>query len=35
MHILTELDPDEVHTFDALYTDPGPLIAWARRKAGR
>ena len=33
MHILTELDPDEVHTFDALYTDPGPLIAWARRMA--
>jgi hypothetical protein len=32
MHLLTDLDPDEVHTFDALYTDPGPLIAWARRK---
>ncbi|GIE99852.1 phage tail tip lysozyme [Paractinoplanes rishiriensis] len=33
MHILADLDPDEVHSFDALYTDPGPLIAWARRKA--
>ncbi|MFI7065682.1 phage tail tip lysozyme [Kribbella sp. NPDC050124] len=31
MAILRHLDPDEVHTFDALYTDPGPLIAWARR----
>ena len=25
-------DPDEVHTFDALYTDPTPLIEWARRR---
>jgi hypothetical protein len=31
MAILRHVDPDEVHTFDALYTDPGPLIAWARR----
>jgi hypothetical protein len=31
MAILRHLDPDEVHTFDALYGDPGPLIAWARR----
>lgn len=34
MAILRHLDPDEVHTFDALYSDPGPLITWAgRRKA--
>jgi hypothetical protein len=32
MTILRHLDPDEVHTFDALYTDPSPLIAWARRR---
>ncbi|MEV0290577.1 MULTISPECIES: hypothetical protein [unclassified Kribbella] len=32
MAILRHLDPVEVHTFDALYTDPGPLIAWARRR---
>ncbi|XVV08751.1 phage tail tip lysozyme [Actinoplanes sp. CA-131856] len=32
MQVLGEADPDEVHTFDALYTDPAPLIAWARRK---
>lgn len=32
MSILRHLDPDEVHTFDALYTDPAPLIAWARRR---
>ena len=31
MAILRHLDPDELHTFDALYSDPGPLIAWARR----
>lgn len=32
MAILRHLDPDEVHAFDALYGDPGPLIAWARRR---
>ncbi|WP_337323623.1 phage tail tip lysozyme [Kribbella sp. CCNWLW197] len=32
MAILRHLDPDEVHTFDALYGDPAPLIAWARRR---
>jgi hypothetical protein len=31
MAILRHTDPDEVHTFDALYTDPAPLIAWARK----
>ncbi|MFF5078560.1 phage tail tip lysozyme [Actinoplanes sp. NPDC000266] len=34
MQILGEADPDEVYAFDALYTDPAPLIAWARRKGG-
>jgi len=32
MSILRHTDPDEVHTFDALYTDPAPLIAWARKR---
>jgi subtilisin family serine protease len=32
MRILRYADPDEVHTFDALYTDPAPLIAWARQR---
>ena len=32
MRILRYADPDEVHTFDALYTDPAPLIAWARKR---
>jgi subtilisin family serine protease len=32
MRILRYADPDEVHTFDALYTDPAPLIAWARHR---
>ena len=32
MPILRHLDPDEVHTFDALYTDPAPLIAWSRKR---
>jgi hypothetical protein len=32
MKILGHTDPDEVHTFDALYTDPTPLIAWAKRR---
>ncbi|MFF5294184.1 phage tail tip lysozyme [Paractinoplanes globisporus] len=37
MDVLRYADPDEVHAFDALYTDPGPLIEWARRHktAGR
>ncbi|SNY65084.1 phage tail tip lysozyme [Paractinoplanes atraurantiacus] len=34
MQIVGEADPDQVYAFDALYTDPAPLIAWARRKAG-
>jgi len=28
--VLGHTDPDEVHTFDALYADPTPLINWAR-----
>ncbi|WP_200896319.1 glucosaminidase domain-containing protein [Pseudarthrobacter chlorophenolicus] len=32
MAILRHTDPDEVHTFDALYSDPSALIAWARRR---
>jgi hypothetical protein len=32
MQILGHTDPDEVHTFDALYGDPAPLIAWAKRR---
>ncbi|MEU4065087.1 M15 family metallopeptidase [Streptomyces wedmorensis] len=32
MRILRHTDPDEVHTFDALYGDPAPLVAWARRR---
>ncbi|WP_370963789.1 phage tail tip lysozyme [Amycolatopsis sp. cg9] len=32
MAILRHADPDEVHAFDALYTDPAPLIAWARKR---
>jgi D-alanyl-D-alanine carboxypeptidase len=35
MHILRHANPDEVHTFDALYTDPTPLIEWARRRIAR
>jgi hypothetical protein len=35
MRILRSADPDEVHTFDALYTDPTPLIEWARRRIAR
>ena len=34
MAILRHANPDEVHTFDALYSDPAPLIAWARRRQG-
>lgn len=29
MRILRHNDPDEVHVFDALYTKPAALIAWA------
>jgi hypothetical protein len=29
MAILRHTDPDEVHTFDALYGNPKPLINWA------
>ncbi|MFC7279694.1 phage tail tip lysozyme [Paractinoplanes rhizophilus] len=32
MRILRQEDPDEIHTFDALYEDPAPLIAWAKRR---
>jgi hypothetical protein len=32
MAILRHTDPDEVHAFDALYGDPGPLVGWARRR---
>ncbi|MCX5394791.1 D-alanyl-D-alanine carboxypeptidase family protein [Streptomyces sp. NBC_00094] len=35
MRLVQETDPDEVHTFDALYGDPGPLIAWARQRIAR
>ncbi|WP_066903328.1 DUF2272 domain-containing protein [Millisia brevis] len=35
MRILEHTDPDEVYTFDALYTDPRPLIAWARSRRNR
>lgn len=32
MAILKHTDPDEVFTFDALYSDPSALIQWARRR---
>ncbi|MFI9407312.1 hypothetical protein [Nocardia sp. NPDC052316] len=32
MAILGHTDPDEVHSFDALYNDPTALIAWARKR---
>ncbi|KAA8879672.1 hypothetical protein F3087_43730 [Nocardia colli] len=32
MAILGHTDPDEVHTFDALYNDPKALIDWARKR---
>lgn len=32
MRILRYADPSEVHTFDALYTEPAPLIGWARHR---
>ncbi|MFB7512189.1 M15 family metallopeptidase [Streptomyces sp. NPDC056144] len=35
MRILRYADPDEVHTFDALYGDPGALVDWARRRMAR
>ncbi|MEU3688354.1 M15 family metallopeptidase [Streptomyces narbonensis] len=35
MRLVRETDPDEVHAFDALYGDPGPLIAWARQRIDR
>ncbi|MEU5727023.1 glucosaminidase domain-containing protein [Micromonospora sp. NPDC047738] len=35
MAILKHTDPDEVVTFDALYTNPAPLIEWARRRIAR
>lgn len=34
MLILAHTDPDEIHTFDALYNDPKNLIVWVRRKLG-
>ena len=35
MRVLAYADPDEVHTFDALYTDPSTLVAWARKRIAR
>jgi hypothetical protein len=37
MRLLGEIDPDEVHCFDALYNNPAPLIRWAqeRLRSGR
>jgi hypothetical protein len=35
MAILRHEDPDEVHTFDALYGNPDALIAWARKRIER
>jgi hypothetical protein len=32
MQILRHTNPDEIHAFDALYTDPAALIAWAKRR---
>ncbi len=32
MRILRYADPSEVRTFDALYTEPAPLIGWARHR---
>ena len=32
MRILRYADPSEVHTFDALYTDPTPLNGWAQHR---
>ncbi|GMA15726.1 hypothetical protein E5F05_06095 [Deinococcus metallilatus] len=33
--VLDDLDPHEVHVFDALYQSPEPLLRWARRRIGR
>src|SRR5262249_46556227 len=35
MRMLAYADPDEVHTFDALYPDPSPLITWACARIAR
>jgi len=35
LRILLHVDPHEVHVFDGLYQDAGPLIQWATRRAGR
>jgi D-alanyl-D-alanine carboxypeptidase len=35
MRVLAYADPDEIHTFDALYTDPSPLITWVRARIAR
>ena len=35
MRLLPYADPDEVHTFDALYTDPSPVTTWARVRIAR
>jgi subtilisin family serine protease len=32
MRLLGEIDPDEVHCFDALYNNPAPLIRWAQER---
>jgi hypothetical protein len=33
--LLRHCDPHEIHIFDGLYSNPAPLIAWARRRAQR
>ena len=35
LKILRHVDPHEVHVFDGLYQDAGPLIQWATRRARR
>src|SRR5262249_57862141 len=35
MRILGSYDPDEVHVFDATYTDAAPLVRWATARLTR
>jgi hypothetical protein len=35
MEILRSLDPNELHVFDATYSDPASLIDWARTRVSR
>src|SRR5919108_361609 len=35
VQILEHHDPDQVHVFDALYGDPGPLCRWASKRIDR